>query len=540
MKTDYFNLIESKVNTTGILEKKISNILYNQQTGGGVLSKILDNQQTGGVPPVPIEINLENSSMAKNKLISSNMPKKKGRLGKGIIAKRAKEIMAKGATAMKEGATAMGEKGMSGINAVGTSGKKMGESIGKKGKNAKKSAEKSYEKYQKQIEEIKNIEPNSADPSPSYPNELQIFPKDPHMEKKLSDKFTKHIDKVKEKIDDINTKIEAQGKYIEEEQRILDEKKEILDVRYNETLKENEERSWEMLQGIATVAKFCVDRSMSIVRWILLLIIKFLIAMQPLIWALCAIICVFVLIMLISWLLRGGKFKVTDNDGKDVTKDSVEEDVKVSCGNNYGSSGTQSAWDWNACLKNPIMYPLQRNVNSVNTALNISDTLNKLRVQNPIYALRKNLKLLNNDNFKTDRTPNTNQRDDSVTFINYKLIDSNVANKHFSSPNTQKDYYSISLLKPKNIEWELPHLDYKDTDMDKLPESIKNYKDNNNPDDYSLNDTSKIIFPWQKINNKWVLDCDTKFTNNVKTNLYQEGEEGYCQAKAVNARRYSK
>tara|TARA_B000000477_G_scaffold2994_1_gene2794 strand:- start:10229 stop:11737 length:1509 start_codon:yes stop_codon:yes gene_type:complete len=501
MKTDYFNLIESKLNTERILEKKISNII--------------NNQQTGGVLP------LMAAKFAAKKLAKSNMAKnamkRMGRLGKGITAKGAKENMVKGATAMKEGATA----------------------IGKKGKNAKKSAKKSYEKSQQQMEELNKIEPNSAGPAPEYPKKLQIVPRDPHVTKKLSDKFTTHIEKVKKRIDDVSTKIEAQGEYVKEEQRILDKKKEILDVRWNESAKESGKRSWEMVQGISTSVKYCVDRFMSVVRWILLLIIKFLIAIQPLIWALCAIICVFVLIMLIAWLLRGGKFKVTDSDGKDVTKESVEDDAKESCSNNYGSCGTNSEWDWNGFLKNPIKYSLQRNVNSVNTALNIPDTLNKLRVQNPIYALRKNLKLLNNDNFKTDRTPNTNQRDDSITFINYKLIDSNVANKHFSSPNTQEDYYSISLLKPKNIEWELPHLDYKDTDMDKLPESIKNYKDKNNPDDYSLNDTSKIIFPWKKSNSQWVLDCDTIFNNNEKTNLYQEGEEGYCQAKAVNARIYS-
>ena len=528
MKTDYFNLIESKLNTERILEKKISNIIDNQQTGGGVLSKILDNQQTGGVVPIAMYAarKLASSNMAKN--MAKTAMKRKGRLGKGITTKGSKKNMAKGATAMKERATVMGKKGKSGINVVG-----------KKGKKAYESVEKSYEKSQQQMEELEKIKPNSAGPGPPYPNELQILPRDPHMEKKLSDKFTTHIDKVKQKIDDVSTKIEAQGKYVEEEQRILDEKKKILDVRWNESAKESRKRSWEMVQGISTSFKYCIDRFMSIVRWILLLIIKFLIAIQPLIWALCAIICVFVLIMLIAWLLRGGKFKVTDNDGKYVTKDSAEEDAKESCSNNYGSCGTNPEWDWNGFLKNPIKYSLQRNVNSINTALNIPDTLNLLRVQNPIYALRKNLKLLNNDNFKTDRTPNTNQRDDSITFINYKLIDSNVANKHFSSPNTQEDCYSISLLKPKNIEWELPYLDYKDTDMDKLPESIKNYKDNNNPDDYSLNDTSKIIFPWKKSNSQWVLDCDTIFTNNEKTNLYQEGEEGYCQAKAVNARMYS-
>ena len=503
MKTDYFNLIESKVNTEKILKKKISTILNNQQTGGGVLSKILDNQQTGGMIPVMLARTAAKSA-AKH-------------LAKAKKEKEANEKKDKKANEKKE--------------------KK--EAKQKTKEEKKKTNEEANQKSEQQMEELKNIEPNSAGPSPSYPNKLQVFSTDPHMTKKLSDKFTTHIGVVKDKIDEVDTKIEQQLEYIKEEQRILDEKKEILDNTFEEEQKESGKRSWEMVQGIATTAKFVIDRFMSIVRWILLLIIKFLIAIQPLIWALCAIICVFVLIMLIAWLFRGGKFKVTDSEGKDVTKDSVKEDVKESCGNNYGSSGTQSVFDWNACLKNPIMYPLQRTMNNVNSSLNIPDTLNKLRVNNPIYALRKNLKLLNNDNFKTERTPNTNQRDDSITFINYKLIDSNVANKHFSSPTTQEDYYSISLLKPKNIEWELPHLDYKDTDMDKLPESIKNYKDNNNPDDYSLNDTAKIIFPWKKSNNQWVLDCDTIFTNNEKTDLYQEGEEGYCQAKAVNARIYS-
>ena len=53
--------------------------------------------------------------------------------------------------------------------------------------------------------------------------------------------------------------------------------------------------------------------------------------------------------------------------------------------------------------------------------------------------------------------------------------------------------------------------------MSKLPESIKNYK---NQSDYSLNDTSTIIFPWTIVNDEYIIDCNTKFKNNIDTNLY--------------------
>ena len=79
MKTDYFNLIESKVNTEGILKKKISNILNNQQTGGGVLSKILYNQQKGGMIPVMLARSAAKSAakhLAKEKKANEKKEKK--------------------------------------------------------------------------------------------------------------------------------------------------------------------------------------------------------------------------------------------------------------------------------------------------------------------------------------------------------------------------------------------------------------------------------------------------------------------------------
>ena len=66
--------------------------------------------------------------------------------------------------------------------------------------------------------------------------------------------------------------------------------------------------------------------------------------------------------------------------------------------------------------------------------------------------------------------------------------------------------------------------------MSKLPESIKNYKNSNNPNSLSLNEQSKIIFPWQYNNDKWTLDCKTKFINNEFTGLYEDNGDGNCKA----------
>ena len=306
---------------------------------------------------------------------------------------------------------------------------------------------------------------------------------------------------------------------------------------YATSEEEEAERSWDKVKAIGKGVTYFADRFMSFIRWMFLLLIKLLIALQPLMWAIAAIICVLVLILLIAWLIRGGKFKITDNDGNEVDT-PTDDDAKETCSKNYKSCGAKPAWNWNNFIKNPIQYTLERNLNEVNNSLNISDTLNKLRIQNPIYTLRKNFKLLNNDNFKTNRISYGKQREDNISFINYGLIDEKISNDYFKTPNTQNANHSINLLKPKNIEWELPHLDYVNSDMSKLPESIKNYKDNTNPDSFSLNDTSKIIFPWKLTNDKWSLDCNTIFTNNKETGLYQESGDN-CIAKSYSPTQFT-
>ena len=519
MKTDYFNLIESKVNSEAILEKKISKLLKNNQKGGFV--PILAARAARKLASNPAVQNAVRTGMSKMGSVGQ----------KGISG--AKTMGQKGIS----GAKIMGQKGISGAKTVGKIGKeKIGKPIAKSVSKSYNTAVKSYEKSKEVNKLIKNIQPNSAK-SPSYPGKLQVIPTDPHMTKKLSNKFSAHLEDIQTKINDTSEKINEQLKYVEEEQRILDEKKEILDEMYATSSEEEAERSWDKVKAIGKGATYFVDRFMSSIRWMFLLLIKVLLALEPLIWAIAAIICLLVLALLIAWLIRGGKFKVTDNDGNEVDP-PTDDDAKETCSKNYGSCGAKPAWNWNNFIKNPIQYTLERNLNEVNNSLNIPDTLNKLRIQNPIYTLRKNFKLLNNDNFKTNRISYGKQREDNISFINYGLIDEKISNDYFKTPDTQNANHSINLLKPKNIEWELPHLDYVNSDMSKLPESIKNYKDNTNPDSFSLNDTSKIIFPWKLTNDKWSLDCNTIFTNNQETGLYQESGDN-CIAKSYSPTQFT-
>ena len=373
--------------------------------------------------------------------------------------------------------------------------------------------------------------------------------------------MTKVNAKIQQKIEDTSERIDNQSKYVAEEQRILDKKKDILDDMYATSSSQRTERIWDIIKFIVSttitivsmvisivvsIVKWFIDRVMSFIRWFFLLFVKFLIAIRPVLWAIMAIICVFLLILLIAWLIRGGRFELSnDNDRRDSdTNTNIDIDidipikaddyVKVSSSKNYGSSVTIPPWNWNNFIINPINYTfnytLEKTLNQTNNYIDIPEVLNKIRIQNPIYTLRKNFKLLNNDNLKTDRIQNDTQREDNISFINYKLIDENIANEFCQVKEKQNKYHSISLIKPKNIEWELPHLDYTNTDMSKLPESIRNYKNSSNPNSLSLNEQSKIIFPWQYNNDEWTLDCKTKFINNEFTGLYEDNGDGNCKA----------
>ena len=124
----------------------------------------------------------------------------------------------------------------------------------------------------------------------------------------------------------------------------------------------------------------------------------------------------------------------------------------------------------------------------------------------------------------TDRNCN---RIDNISYINYKLI-----NDYFPDGSKYKGdegsdnaaLLAISLIKPKNIIWKYPNYDY--DSEDKLPEQIKKYKNkadfNNDEEPYSINDTKKIVFPWQENNREWKISCGNAYfdINNMKTNMF--------------------
>lgn len=559
MKTDYFNLIESKVNTEAIIKKKISKLLKNKQIGGVIpvalqaaktLAKNQKLQKVIGSVAKTANSKLKSvvknakprlDSVSKTTKSGFNFASKTAKSGLNSASKIAKSGLDSASKTAKSGLDSASKTSKSGLDSASKTASKTANVIGKYGKNISNNLKESYEKNNKIYNELKKIKPNTSQ-SPSYPKYLQVVPRDPHMTKKLSSKFKTHLEDIQEKINDTSNKIDNQLKYVEEEQRILDKKKEVLDNIYATSVEETSKRSWDMIKAIGSTAKWFADSFMSFIRWMFLLLVKLLIACQPLMWAIAAIICVFVLIMLISWLLRGGRFKIGNDSSNStsVNQQTDDDNRKEQISNNYNISGSSPDWNLNNFIKNPIQYTLEKNLNDVKTSLDIPSTLNKLNIQNPIYTLRKNFNLLNNDNLKKNRTLNGKQRDDNVSFINYSLIDNKISDNYFT-PSTKNENYSINLLKPKNIEWELPHLDYKNTDMNKLPESIKNYKDNNDPNSFSLNDTSKIIFPWKLSSDKWTLDCNTKFTNNEPTGLYDESSNKLdCEAIVYDSIKFNK
>ena len=434
---------------------------------------------------------------------------KEGEAKEGEPAAAAAEGEGEGAG---KGAEGEGAEGAEGEGAEGAEGAE-GEGAEGEGAEGEEGEGEGADENEIMQQEIDNIDKNNTQ-SASYLPKLQILPRDPHMKNKLSKGFNEHINEVIEKTREASDSIAKQSKYIAEEQRIIDQKKIILDKRFIKNEKETNKMSWQMIKSLVATAGYLSDRFMSFIKYIFLFIIKTLHAAQPLLWALAAIICVFILILLISWLIRGGKFKLKTNDDTEEEEDTAEG--KAECSTEYKQCGTSNSWDWNSCLKNPVIYTLSYNYNKASRELNMPGILGKLN--DPLYRLRRTFKLVNFDRFKIPRNKTDRGRDDSISYINYDFIDDSISAKYFTSSDKKNPFNSLSLLKPQNIKWNLPHLDYiNNTDMSKLPESIKNYK---NQSDYSLNDTSTIIFPWTIVNDEYIIDCNTKFKNNIDTNLY--------------------
>lgn len=130
----------------------------------------------------------------------------------------------------------------------------------------------------------------------------------------------------------------------------------------------------------------------------------------------------------------------------------------------------------------------------------------------------------------------SNGRSDNVTMIDASIINNdNVLNE----TDIIISKTSINIGKPEDIKWKMPENDYRNKDFNKVPDSLKNLKDENN---ISLNDKKSIIIPWKKKNNKYKLSCsDAYFENNVdeKANILIDNQDDTTCTFDVNSKALS-
>ena len=137
---------------------------------------------------------------------------------------------------------------------------------------------------------------------------------------------------------------------------------------------------------------------------------------------------------------------------------------------------------------------------------------------------------------RTSRDILSNGRSDNITMIDASVINNdNVLNE----TDIIISKTSINIGKPEDIKWQMPENDYRNKDFNKLPDSLKNLKDENN---ISLNDKKSIIIPWKKKNNKYKLSCsDAYFENSVdeKAKILIDNNDGTKCTFDVNSKALS-
>lgn len=88
---------------------------------------------------------------------------------------------------------------------------------------------------------------------------------------------------------------------------------------------------------------------------------------------------------------------------------------------------------------------------------------------------------------------------DSNIFANRKLLQE----KEIGNVQTV-----VNIGRPKDVEWDMPEMEYSSTDFKKLPPSLVKKKDSRN---ISLEDKKSIVIPWITKNNSYVLSCDDAY-----------------------------
>lgn len=126
--------------------------------------------------------------------------------------------------------------------------------------------------------------------------------------------------------------------------------------------------------------------------------------------------------------------------------------------------------------------------------------------------------LKNRDELKEGRCDNILNIDSAL--INNKEI---LKDKNIDMTNSV-----VNMGRPKDILWELPELEYYNSDFNKVPPSVLKLKDKNG---VSLDDKKQVIIPWITKNNNYVLSCeDAYFKSNVneKAKILIDNDDESC------------
>lgn len=390
-----------------------------------------------------------------------------------------------------------------------------------------------------------NDEADKKQQSPSYPKELQIFPLNSHSMKKKSKEYSIYLDKIKSKIDIASNAEASQNALVQINQEKIDADMALKKKIIGREEVQNTKNFPKKLAIFQRLIEKCVIAIWSIIKKIgkiiyrvIFLFIEFC-KSHP-VALICWIIAVIIFIFLLVFLIFGAEISY---NSKKISRE-LNNDNKVKCSNNYNSYGSKVKFNFKQFFDNPLEYTF----NFVKTGVNDykgATVLNKLfynSLDTASSVLKGTTGISFIENNKFDRPINKEneadiQRVDNISFIDYSILNDKIKKNIYKSIDDENHKNTaISLIKPKNIEWKLPYIDYysTDTDANKLPESIKKYKNKNDEKDYSLNDTSTLIFPWNIEGDKYVLDCNARYKNldnKILSNLY-ETDGLYCVSKS--------
>jgi hypothetical protein len=400
-------------------------------------------------------------------------------------------------------------------------------------KFADDSLEEENEKNNKTLLRLKKDFIKNNNKSVSYPEYLQVLPLDNHMKHKLSNDFNIHIDDIKKKIESARELINRQEEVNTDNQAILDKiREEYVDEQQTSDINMEEKLS----NYFKSASKLFGNAIVKLINYIfdfIRIIVSFI--RSPIGWAiitiivLCIVVCIILFMVLPLFGVNIIKDEEKENDG-----DNNEDKDKVGCSNKFKMDGIEEKWNWGNFMKNPAGYSLDKGLNGVKMPNALTNMY--YNVFKPLGKGIENLSGNSIDKYKFNRPVNSKQRTDSITNIDYDLLSNNIQDKYSESFKNKNN--SITLLKPTDIKWEFPHLDYRNTDYSNIPESIKKYKDENDKDAYSLNDTKNINFKWDLFDDEYIISCNSKFDNNVDTNLFRE-YQGNCISNTIELNKYT-